>query len=51
MMSHVCVRGRVGGDGQRTGINPACYAYEVHSSGLIGFADFVGVAQTFTSGQ
>ena len=26
---------------QRTGVNPACYAYEVRSSGLIGFADFV----------
>ena len=36
---------------QRTGINPACYAYEVRSSGLIGFANFVGVAQTFTSGR
>jgi hypothetical protein len=34
----------------RTGINPACYAYEVRSSGLIGFADFVGVAQTFYVG-
>gem|GEM_PF-6370053 len=28
MMCHVRVRG-VNGDGQRTGINPACYAYEV----------------------
>ena len=42
--------GRVNGDGQRTGVNPACYAYEVRSSGLIGFADFVGVAQTFHVG-
>ena len=50
MVRHVCVTGRVNGDGDRTGINPACYAYEVRSSGLIGFADFVGVALTFYVG-
>ena len=40
MVSHVRVRGRVNDDGQRTGINPACYAYEVHLSGLIGLSRF-----------
>ncbi len=40
MMSYVRVRGRVNGDGHRTGINPACYAYEVRSSGLIGLSRF-----------
>jgi hypothetical protein len=34
MVRHVRMRGRGNDDGQRTGINPACYVYEVHSSGL-----------------
>jgi hypothetical protein len=50
MVRHVRMRGMVNGDGQRTGINPACYAYEVRSSGLIGLCRFCRIALTFHVG-
>jgi hypothetical protein len=40
MKSHVRVRREVNSDCHRTGVNPACYVYEVRLSELIGLSRF-----------